>query len=227
MHGHGAGGAWGSLHAEWNQWGQPPFPLCCCQSRWPSSPLQPPSLRRFVSDYAFNGYKYVCQHKILQAMLKSQFGPEVARAYPPSLLEWTTNRQRANMALDIYCFNGEGGADLGLTAALLGAMGQKRGQNWALIFWGEVLGGQEGTGRLWGARLLGSGGRERSGDEWREGRMKGCGTEGQRGHSTWGSCLLDLGVQPPFSPTRSQVGAGSMWTGNGAREVTGCRDLPR
>ncbi|KYO43798.1 unconventional myosin-XV-like [Alligator mississippiensis] len=81
--------------------------LAACLSCFMPSARLEKYLLKFVSDYAFNGYKYVCQHKILQAMLKSQFGPEVARAYPPSLLEWTTNRQRANMALDIYCFNGD------------------------------------------------------------------------------------------------------------------------
>ncbi|XP_019397686.1 PREDICTED: unconventional myosin-XV [Crocodylus porosus] len=81
--------------------------LAACLSCFMPSARLEKYLLKFVSDYAFNGYKYVCQHKILQAMLKSRFGPEVARAYPPSLLEWTTNRQRANMALDIYCFNGD------------------------------------------------------------------------------------------------------------------------
>lgn len=63
---------------------------------------------RFVSDYAFAGYKPVCQRKLMQAMARSQLGAAAARAYPPSLLEWTANRRQASMALNLHCFNGAG-----------------------------------------------------------------------------------------------------------------------
>ena len=63
---------------------------------------------RFVSDYAFAGYKPVCQRKLMHAMARSQLGAAAARAYPPSLLEWTANRRQASMALDLHCFNGAG-----------------------------------------------------------------------------------------------------------------------
>lgn len=62
--------------------------------------------RRFVSDYAFAGYKPVCQRKLMHAMARSQLGAAAARTFPPSLLEWTANRQQASMALDLHCFNG-------------------------------------------------------------------------------------------------------------------------
>lgn len=62
---------------------------------------------RFVSDNAFNSYKAVCQHKLIQAMQKSLHGPETARTYPLSLLEWTSNRKKANMVLQVHCFDGE------------------------------------------------------------------------------------------------------------------------
>lgn len=63
-------------------------------------------LCRYVSDFAYNGYKPVCQHKLILAIQKSQQGSETARTFPPCLLEWTASRERANMALDIYCFDG-------------------------------------------------------------------------------------------------------------------------
>lgn len=62
---------------------------------------------RFVSDHGFNGFKSVCQHKLLQAMHKAKYGPEGARGYPPSLLEWTGNKRKANIAIEVSCFDGE------------------------------------------------------------------------------------------------------------------------
>lgn len=73
---------------------------------------------RFVSDYAFAGYKPVCQRKLMHAMARSQLGTAAARAYPPSLLEWTANRQQASMALDLHCFNGAGRHGAGGMAAV-------------------------------------------------------------------------------------------------------------
>ncbi|KAH0632036.1 hypothetical protein JD844_020060 [Phrynosoma platyrhinos] len=64
-------------------------------------------LLMFVSDYAFDGYKPICQHKLMQAMEKTQDGMEAARGFPPTLLEWTSSRDRVNMALDVYGFNGD------------------------------------------------------------------------------------------------------------------------
>lgn len=93
--------------------------LCSRSSRIPWTILahvpgdgaqQPPAAsslaHRFVSDYAFAGYKPVCQRKLMQAMARSQLGAAAARAYPPSLLEWTANRRQASMALNLHCFNG-------------------------------------------------------------------------------------------------------------------------
>lgn len=61
---------------------------------------------RFVSDYALNGFKALCQHKLLHAMQKCHLGPEAARTYPLSLLEWTANRKKAHMALQVHCLDG-------------------------------------------------------------------------------------------------------------------------
>lgn len=59
-----------------------------------------------MSDYALNGFKALCQHKLLHAMQKCQLGPEAARTYPLSLLEWTANRKKAHMALQVHCLDG-------------------------------------------------------------------------------------------------------------------------
>lgn len=75
--------------------------IFCCSTLWSSA------CYRFVSDNAYNSYKAVCQHKLIQAMQKSLYGPETARTYPLSLLEWTANRKKANMVLQVHCFDGE------------------------------------------------------------------------------------------------------------------------
>ncbi|XP_042654848.1 unconventional myosin-XV [Tyto alba] len=81
--------------------------LAACLSAFPPSTAFDKYLLKFVSDYAFAGYKPVCQRKLMHAMARSQLGAAAARAYPPSLLEWTANRQQASMALDLHCFNGD------------------------------------------------------------------------------------------------------------------------
>ncbi|NXW06172.1 MYO15 protein, partial [Fregetta grallaria] len=91
--------------------------LAACLSAFPPSATFDKYLLKFVSDYAFAGYKPVCQRKLMHAMARSQLGTAAARAYPPSLLEWTANRQQASMALDLHCFNGAGRRGAGGTAA--------------------------------------------------------------------------------------------------------------
>ncbi|XP_061848080.1 unconventional myosin-XV [Colius striatus] len=81
--------------------------LATCLSAFPPSTAFDKYLLKFVSDYAFAGYKAVCQRKLMQAMARSQLGTAAARTYPPSLLEWTANRQQASMALLLHCFNGD------------------------------------------------------------------------------------------------------------------------
>ncbi|NXA04220.1 MYO15 protein, partial [Sapayoa aenigma] len=87
--------------------------LATCLSAFPPSTTFDKYLLKFVSDYAFAGYKPVCQRKLMHAMARSQLGTAAARAFPPSLLEWTANRQQASMALDLHCFNGVGSVALG------------------------------------------------------------------------------------------------------------------
>ncbi|XP_018424807.1 PREDICTED: unconventional myosin-XV [Nanorana parkeri] len=80
--------------------------LACCLSSFAPSPNLDKYLLKYVSDFAYNGYKPVCQHKLILAIQKSQQGSETARTFPPCLLEWTASRERANMALEISCFDG-------------------------------------------------------------------------------------------------------------------------
>ncbi|NXH96514.1 MYO15 protein, partial [Pachycephala philippinensis] len=87
--------------------------LAACLSAFPPSAAFDKYLLKFVSDYAFAGYKPVCQRKLMHAMARSQLGAAAARTFPPSLLEWTANRQQASMALDLHCFNGVGSTALG------------------------------------------------------------------------------------------------------------------
>ncbi|NXD40844.1 MYO15 protein, partial [Copsychus sechellarum] len=82
--------------------------LATCLSAFPPSAAFDKYLLKFVSDYAFAGYKPVCQRKLMHAMARSQLGAAAARTFPPSLLEWMANRQQASMALDLHCFNGSG-----------------------------------------------------------------------------------------------------------------------
>ncbi|ETE72195.1 Myosin-XV, partial [Ophiophagus hannah] len=92
-----------NVHNEERGW----LLLASCVSAFMPSRQLDKYLLKFVSDYAFDGYKPVCQHKLMQAMARGQDGGEAARAYPPTLLEWAASRDRVNMALDVYCFNGD------------------------------------------------------------------------------------------------------------------------
>ncbi|XP_066433961.1 unconventional myosin-XV [Eleutherodactylus coqui] len=80
--------------------------LASCLSSFAPSPNLDKHLLKYVSDYAYDGYKPICQHKLILAIQKSQQGSETARTFPPCLMEWTASRERANMALDIHCFDG-------------------------------------------------------------------------------------------------------------------------
>ncbi|XP_021103173.1 unconventional myosin-XV [Heterocephalus glaber] len=79
----------------------------CLSSFAPSSHLDK-FLLKFVSDYGRNGYQAVCQHRLMQAMGQAQQqGSRVARTFPPTQLEWITTHEKASMALDVSCFNGD------------------------------------------------------------------------------------------------------------------------
>ncbi|KAM9844223.1 unconventional myosin-XV [Aulostomus maculatus] len=83
--------------------------LACVCSFAPSHKMEK-YLLKFVSDHAPVGCQALLQHRLIQANQKMQLGsgpaPETARTYPLSLLEWTANRKKANMALHVHCFDG-------------------------------------------------------------------------------------------------------------------------
>ncbi|XP_051801956.1 unconventional myosin-XV-like [Acanthochromis polyacanthus] len=80
--------------------------LSSCLSAFLPSQRMAKYLLKFVSDYGPEGYRCVCQHRLLQALQQLSVRPEYARTYPPCLLEWTANRKRAHTVLHIHCFDG-------------------------------------------------------------------------------------------------------------------------
>ena len=60
-------------------------------------------LLKYASDHAYNGYKYVCQQKLLRA---GGVPSGVSRRFPPTVLEWRANKKRVNMALEARCADG-------------------------------------------------------------------------------------------------------------------------
>ena len=59
---------------------------------------------RYVSDVGINGYKWLCQHKVLQS---ANLEPQLSRIYPTCFLEWRAIQRKANMALEVKFPDGE------------------------------------------------------------------------------------------------------------------------
>ncbi|XP_039291022.1 unconventional myosin-XV [Nilaparvata lugens] len=72
-----------------------------CLSVFPPSSYLYKFLLKYVSDHGYDGYKAVCQQKLLAS--HNQW----LRSYPPNLLEWRANRKRVNMALQLHFADGE------------------------------------------------------------------------------------------------------------------------
>lgn len=68
-----------------------------CLSAFPPSPVLYKYLLKYVSDHAYDGYRTVCQQKLMQAYA---LDPPLARAYPPTVMECKANRKCVNMALE-------------------------------------------------------------------------------------------------------------------------------
>ncbi|XP_054988266.1 myosin XVB [Sorex araneus] len=74
-------------------------------SAFPPLPALQKPLLKFVSDQAPQGTAALCQHKLLGALEQAQVTPGVARAHPPTQLEWTAGWRKGRMALDVSTFN--------------------------------------------------------------------------------------------------------------------------
>ncbi|XP_048509561.1 uncharacterized protein LOC105693576 isoform X2 [Athalia rosae] len=89
--------------------------LANCLSAFQPSPTLFKYLLKYVSDHAYDGYKAYCQRKLLQSertVLRitnnnQSTSYQVARNYPPCVLEWRANRNRVNMALCVGFYDGE------------------------------------------------------------------------------------------------------------------------
>lgn len=56
-------------------------------------------LYRYASDHSANGFKLVCQHKLLRS---HSYEFPSARYYPPTLLEWVASRKKAKLSLPVF-----------------------------------------------------------------------------------------------------------------------------
>ena len=74
-----------------------------CLSAFPPSKMLYKYLLKYVSDHGHNGYKNLCQRKLLKA---GQLEPNASRQFPPTVLEWRANRKRVGMAMEAKCSDG-------------------------------------------------------------------------------------------------------------------------
>ncbi|XP_041432646.1 unconventional myosin-XV-like isoform X1 [Xenopus laevis] len=88
-----------------------------CQRAWlllsillscltPSPTLEKPLLK-YVSDQGLEGYKAMCQHKILRSGSRGQKPFENLRSHAPTLMEWTASERRGKMVLDLITYHDE------------------------------------------------------------------------------------------------------------------------
>lgn len=72
--------------------------MASCLSVFPPSSNLYKFLLKYVSDHGYNGYKAICQQKLLQS--HNQW----ARLYPPCLLEWKANRKKIHTAVQVNAY---------------------------------------------------------------------------------------------------------------------------
>ena len=70
-----------------------------CLSAFAPSKLLHKYLLKYVSDHGQDGYKWVCQQKLLKAQTQDSSSHHLCRNYPPSILEWRSNKKRVSMSL--------------------------------------------------------------------------------------------------------------------------------
>ncbi|XP_028413164.1 unconventional myosin-XV-like isoform X2 [Dendronephthya gigantea] len=78
--------------------------LALCMSCFRPSETMEKYLLKHCSDNAYDGFKNLCQHKLLSWDKQRHF---VTRCHPPCLLEWAAVKQKANMALEVNSSDGE------------------------------------------------------------------------------------------------------------------------
>ena len=67
-----------------------------CLSAFAPTKLLYKYLLKYVSDHGYQGYKWVCQQKLLKSGAQDF---AASRNYPPSVLEWRANKKRVSMTL--------------------------------------------------------------------------------------------------------------------------------
>ncbi|XP_050539166.1 unconventional myosin-XV isoform X10 [Daktulosphaira vitifoliae] len=77
--------------------------MASCLSAFPPTGPLYKYLLKYVSDHGYDGYKSICQRKLLSGHTCTP----PARSSPPCLLEWRANRKRFNTALEFSMPDGE------------------------------------------------------------------------------------------------------------------------
>ena len=75
-----------------------------CLSSFAPTKLLYKYLLKYVSDNGSNGYKWVCQQKLLKSGAQDV---AASRNYPPAILEWRSNKKKVSMSLPATCIDGE------------------------------------------------------------------------------------------------------------------------